>query len=105
MISRQGTTNLSNMSVVSEEEYDSPSSGDEVAKYLSSFATSGDRWKITRFQATPPMSSYIVAFANGPFEYLEKTVELPLSKKTIPLRIYGKTGCHSSANGFSEASI
>jgi aminopeptidase 2 len=91
------------MPAVSEEDYDPSSTGDEAAKYLSSFATSGDRWKITRFQTTPPMSSYIVAFANGPFEYLEKTVELPLSKKTIPLRIYGKTDCHDSVNVFSDA--
>jgi aminopeptidase 2 len=91
------------MPAVSEEDHDPSSTGDEVAKYLSSFVTSGDRWKITRFQTTPPMSSYIVAFANGPFEYLEKTVELPLSKKTIPLRIYSKTDCRGSINGFSEA--
>ena len=91
------------MPSVSEKDYDPSSSGDEAAKYLSSFATSGDRWKITRFQTTPPMSSYIVAFANGPFEYLEKTVELPLSKKTIPLRIYGKTDCRGSINEFPDA--
>jgi len=47
-------------------------------------------WKITRFQDTPPVSSYLVAFANGPFEYLEDSVFLPLSKKTLPLRIYSQ---------------
>ncbi|KAK2460553.1 hypothetical protein APHAL10511_007023 [Amanita phalloides] len=88
MISRHGTTNLSNMPAISEEELNPSSMDDEATKFVASFATDGDRWKITRFQKTPPMSSYIVAFANGPFEYLEKTVELPLSKKTIPLRIY-----------------
>ena len=35
------------------------------------------------------MSTYIVAFANGPFEYLESSYTSPLSGTTRPLRIYG----------------
>jgi len=35
------------------------------------------------------MSTYIVAFASGPFEYIESTVTLPISNTTIPLRVYG----------------
>jgi aminopeptidase 2 len=62
----------------------------DLAKLFSSLTTQYDEWKITRFQTTPLMSSYIVAFANGHFEYLEKTVHLPLSGKTLPLRIYGE---------------
>ncbi|KAF8633724.1 hypothetical protein AX17_004382 [Amanita inopinata Kibby_2008] len=88
MISRADTVNLSNMPVISEEGWDTQSSADEALKFLSSFEAKGGKWKISRFQTTPPMSSYIVAFANGPFKYLERTVELPLSKKTIPLRVY-----------------
>lgn len=34
------------------------------------------------------MSSYLVAYANGPFEYLESSAKMPLSGRTIPLRIY-----------------
>jgi aminopeptidase 2 len=60
-----------------------------LANLLSSMTIQDDKWKVTRFQTTPPMSSYIVAFANGPFEYLEKSVVMPLSGKTLPLRIYG----------------
>jgi aminopeptidase 2 len=60
-----------------------------LADLLSSMSIENDGWKITRFQTTPPMSSYIVAFANGPFKYLEKFVTMPLSGKTLPLRIYG----------------
>jgi aminopeptidase 2 len=63
--------------------------GTALADLLASMTTENDGWKITRFQTTPPMSSYIVAFANGPFEYLEKSVTMPLSGKTLPLRIYG----------------
>lgn len=47
-------------------------------------------WKVTKFETTPPMSSYIVAFANGHFEYLEDSVILPLSGKKLPLRIYSQ---------------
>jgi len=48
-----------------------------------------EQWKITKFETTPPMSTYLVAFANGHFEHLETSVVMPLSKKTVPLRIYG----------------
>ncbi|KIL68636.1 hypothetical protein M378DRAFT_71638 [Amanita muscaria Koide BX008] len=90
MLSHEGTSNISNMPAVSEVEYDSQAlaATDESLRFLSAFDTPTERWKITRFQTTPLMSSYIVAFANGPFEYLERTVELPLSQKAIPLRIY-----------------
>lgn len=47
-------------------------------------------WKITKFETTPPMSSYIVAYANGHFECLEDSVVLPLSGKKLPLRIYSQ---------------
>jgi aminopeptidase 2 len=34
------------------------------------------------------MSSYIVAFANGPFAHLESSYTSPISGKVRPLRIY-----------------
>ena len=37
------------------------------------------------------MSSYLVAFANGNFEHIESSYVSPLSGKTRPLRIYGKS--------------
>jgi hypothetical protein len=41
------------------------------------------------------MSTYLVAFANGHFEYLESSYTSPLSNKTRPLRIYGNLhGCN-----------
>jgi len=94
LISRADTTNLSNMPSVSEEvitpNYQS-SKGDSDYEALFSGLKDGE-WKITKFQDTPPMSSYIVAFANGHFEYLEDSVILPLSGKTLPLRIYSQLG-------------
>ena len=35
------------------------------------------------------MSTYLVAYASGPFEYLESSYTSPLSGKVRPLRIYG----------------
>ncbi|KAF9562157.1 leucyl aminopeptidase [Agrocybe pediades] len=87
LISREKTTNLSNMPALSEKVLDaSAETPAELAEILAS--TKNEKWKITKFETTPPMSSYIVAFANGEFEYLETSVKMPLSGKTIPLRIY-----------------
>lgn len=93
LISRTDTVNLSNMPAISEEVYNPKDralgGATPLADLLSSMTIQDDKWKVTRFQTTPPMSSYIVAFANGLFEYLEKSVVMPLSGKTLPLRIYG----------------
>ncbi|KAJ7046577.1 leucyl aminopeptidase [Mycena alexandri] len=89
MVSHADTVNLSNMPAISEKTYEPGVTEEtpEMSKLLSSLPTE-HKWKITRFQTTPPMSSYIVAFANGPFVYLEQKVTMPLSGKTVPLRIY-----------------
>ena len=94
MVSRTDTVNLANMSAISEEVY-TPSyteSTDLVSWLSSKFSelTTGeaDKWKITRFEKTPPMSTYIVAWANGPFKYLEDKYTSPLSGKVRPLRVY-----------------
>jgi len=89
MISRADTVSLSNMPAISEQPLEAAiESPSDLAELLSS--TQNEKWKITKFETTPPMSTYIVAFANGHFEHLETSVVMPLSKKTIPLRIYGQ---------------
>ncbi|KAJ6455781.1 leucyl aminopeptidase [Mycena sanguinolenta] len=93
MVSHADTVNLSNMPAISEEIYTPGSStsdhSPEMGKILMSLPTEHfDKWKITRFEKTPPMSTYIVAFANGQFVHREKKVVMPLSGKTVPLRIY-----------------
>lgn len=94
MVSRADTVNLANMNAVSEEEY-TPSlqdSTDTVSWLASKLAqlTTGEpeKWKITTFAPTPPMSTYIVAFANGPFAFLEDSYTSPLSGTARPLRVY-----------------
>lgn len=94
MVSRADTVNLSNMPAVSEEEY-TPSyqdSTDAVSWLSSKFSElttgEGDKWKITKFQTAPLISTYIIAYANGPFVYLEDSYKSPLSGKVRPLRLY-----------------
>ncbi|KAF8199715.1 leucyl aminopeptidase [Pholiota molesta] len=88
LISRADTVSLSNMPAVSEEIMHST-----VTEFspdpIEMFATlKNESWKITKYETTPPMSSYLVAFANGYFEFLETSVVMPLTGKTLPLRIY-----------------
>ncbi|GLB35338.1 putative aminopeptidase [Lyophyllum shimeji] len=89
MISRADTVNLSNMPAISEQVYSRAAAKPiEPSGLAELFSSLDETWKITHFETTPPMSTYIVAFANGPFKYLEKSVTLPLSGKTLPLRVY-----------------
>jgi aminopeptidase 2 len=86
------------MPVASEKEYipepkeDPGNPVSSMTQWFSSLTTQDknptEKWKITQFESTPPMSSYIVAFANGHFEHLESFYTSPLSGKTRPLRIY-----------------
>ncbi|KAF5369304.1 hypothetical protein D9758_002818 [Tetrapyrgos nigripes] len=86
LVSKADTVNLSNSAVISEETFSDESQNHASLKQA--FPLLDNHWKITRFQTTPIMSSYIVAFANGPFEFTETTVHLPVSNKTVPLRVY-----------------
>lgn len=94
MISRADTVNLSNMSITSEEIFEPKTTKveDPSLEALFSALTTQDsteaQWKISKFQTTPPMSTYLVAYANGRFAYLESSYKSPLSGKIRPLRIY-----------------
>ncbi|KAG8887646.1 Aminopeptidase 2 mitochondrial [Tulasnella sp. 332] len=100
MISRADTVNLSNMPAVSERPFvESPEAtegdGKSIGKLAKMFSLKSEAaaprvkgWKITKFEKTPLMSSYLLAFANGHFEHLESSYKSPLSGKTIPLRMY-----------------
>ncbi|EIN08063.1 hypothetical protein PUNSTDRAFT_126849 [Punctularia strigosozonata HHB-11173 SS5] len=89
LISRADTVSLSNMPAISEEVYTTePSATGSTISSLALGSKSEEKWKITKFETTPPMSSYIVAWANGPFAHLESSYTSPISGKTRPLRIY-----------------
>ncbi|KAJ7077602.1 peptidase family M1-domain-containing protein [Mycena epipterygia] len=86
LISRAGTVNLSNMPAVSETPYDSTQ--DPLEASFGAGRNAHGEWIITRFATTPKMSTYIVAFANGPFAHLESSFTSPLSGRICPVRIY-----------------
>ncbi|KAH8102858.1 peptidase family M1-domain-containing protein [Cristinia sonorae] len=91
LISRVGTTSLANMPSISEDMY-TPNTAIDVPwlnQKLAELSKKDEKqWKITKFEKTPPMSTYIVAFANGVFEYKESAYKSPLSGKTRVLRVY-----------------
>ena len=88
MISLHDTVSLFNTSASSEESYDT--TADLYGLFSSANADQkAQQWKISQFEATPKMSTYIVAYANGRLESLQTTYTSPLTGKTIPLRVYG----------------
>ena len=101
MISRANTVNLANMPAIIDEiippDFVTMLDLDiEVSEaLLPNLLNEEGTWKFTKFKKTPPMSTYIVAFANGEFNYLEDSVKMPRSGKTIPLRVYSKFIVHS----------
>ncbi|KAF8311309.1 hypothetical protein DL93DRAFT_2229778 [Clavulina sp. PMI_390] len=95
LISRSETTSLSNMPATSEHPYNASGEGLPAgAKMLVSLYPHADpskaanEWKVTTFEKSPPMSSYLLAFANGNFKYLEDSYTSPLSGKSRKLRVY-----------------
>ncbi|KAF9077343.1 peptidase M1, membrane alanine aminopeptidase [Rhodocollybia butyracea] len=83
MISDSNSVNIFNTLAVSEEPY---AEADDVYGLLK--GASRHEWKITRFEASPLMSTYLVAYANGQFEYIESSFTSPISGKTRPIRVY-----------------
>ncbi|KAJ8489143.1 hypothetical protein ONZ51_g3140 [Trametes cubensis] len=98
LVSRANQVNLSNMPAISEEVYKPGSADNEpwITQKLSSLPDP-EQWKVTRFETTPPVSTYLVAYAVGPFEYLESSYKSPLSGKVRPLRIYATADVISQA--------
>ncbi|KAI9431113.1 hypothetical protein H4582DRAFT_2085539 [Lactarius indigo] len=82
LISRKGTVSLSNMPALSDAPV-----ADADTKALFEGVKEGS-WYATKFETTPPMSTYLVALANGEFVYLESSYKSPLSGKIRPLRVY-----------------
>ncbi|KAI0064924.1 leucyl aminopeptidase [Artomyces pyxidatus] len=82
LISRAGLVSLSNMPALATPA--APQAGDE-ALYA---GVEAKEWVATKFETTPPMSTYLLAYANGPFAHLESSYKSPLSGKVRPLRIY-----------------
>jgi len=114
MVSRAELVNLSNMPVHDERPYTGTSAawhegkssltasgegkttGKTVGKLLKTLKTElepasddgkGGGWKVTRFEKTPLMSTYLLTFASGPFEYRADKFRSS-NGKDVPIRIY-----------------
>lgn len=48
--------------------------------------------KLVKFQKSPPMTTSVFSFAVGNFDYLEKSVNLPVTNASIPIKIYTMVG-------------
>jgi aminopeptidase 2 len=101
MVAREKETVLNNMPEVSSGPWKGTSSsspesalaeGYELGSLLdlgsSNSTISTDSWKLTKFEKSPLMSSYLVAFACGEFAYLESEHKSVKTGKPVPLRIY-----------------
>ncbi|KZT63496.1 hypothetical protein DAEQUDRAFT_747814 [Daedalea quercina L-15889] len=71
MVSHADTVNLSNMPAESEYMINAPVG--KTGQMDSTVFEGKTLWKITQFEKSPPMSTYLVTFANGQFEYLESS--------------------------------
>ncbi|TIB62326.1 hypothetical protein E3P77_03857 [Wallemia ichthyophaga] len=84
IIHRKDTVALSNMPPI----HSSPATSDTFNYSKHSGSTNPDEWVVTKFEKTPLISSYLVAWANGHFKHLESSYKSPISGKVRPLRIY-----------------
>ncbi|KAB8072832.1 peptidase family M1-domain-containing protein [Aspergillus leporis] len=75
----KGQTALSNMSVKSERE------------------GSNSALKVVSFETTPVMSTYLLAWAVGDFEYVEAMTQRKYNGKSIPVRVYTTRGLKEQA--------
>ncbi|GAA5965418.1 hypothetical protein JCM3765_002371, partial [Sporobolomyces pararoseus] len=117
LISRVGTTSLSNSEVISTKHLgkggdfertqlltdsffsDSQASIENVGKTegktegtteakIESAGEFKDDWELTKFAEVPKVSSYLVAWSNGTFESIESSYKSPLTGNVIPLMVY-----------------
>lgn len=117
LISRVGTTSLSNSEVISTKHLgkggdfertelltdsffsDSQASIETIGKTegktegtteakIESAGEFKDDWELIKFGEVPKVSSYLVAWANGNFESIEGSYKSPLTGDVIPLKVY-----------------
>ncbi|ANB13452.1 Ape2p [Sugiyamaella lignohabitans] len=82
-------TALSNMPVVSSKPIDGDGKKAVSAESTASGSTS---LKVVAFETTPVMSTYLLAWATGDFEYIEAFTDRSYNGKKIPVRVYTTKG-------------
>jgi aminopeptidase N len=55
-------------------------------------ASAKEGWKVVSFDRTPIMSTYLLAWAFGDFEYVEEFTQRKYNGKSLPVRVYTTTG-------------
>ncbi|GAA5820394.1 hypothetical protein JCM11491_005474 [Sporobolomyces phaffii] len=96
LISRVGTTSLSNQSVDSSRRLKDGGAFPRTPLLTEAFfssttedhQTDGDEWEIVHFKVTPRMSTYLAAWANGDFSFVEGGCHSEFDNKFISMRIY-----------------
>jgi aminopeptidase N len=51
-----------------------------------------DGWKVVSFERTPVMSTYLLSWAFGDFEYVEDFTQRKYNGKNLPVRVYATKG-------------
>lgn len=91
-ITKAGTTALTNTSPLSSKESDGKFPETKLLRsdLLEGIGASQEPggWVLTQFEPTPKVSTYLVAWANGPFSSKESHYVSPLTNKKIPLRVF-----------------
>lgn len=88
LVGRKGLVSLGNMPVVQEQAWDGSVKFEGDVQLGHGLSKSDGDWTVTQFEKTPLVSSYLVAFAHGPFASLSSEYKSPLTGKTVPLKIY-----------------
>ncbi|WFC99442.1 Aminopeptidase 2 mitochondrial [Malassezia yamatoensis] len=91
MVHRDDTVALGNMNV--KEEHAVDKQGIERALEIDELHflspdLGQSAWKLTEFATTPKISTYLVAWGNGEFKYIEGSYTSPLTQRKVPMRVY-----------------
>ncbi|KAH9823958.1 alanyl aminopeptidase [Melampsora americana] len=96
LITRANTVALANTSPTSSEPSDGIFRASNLITNLEGLDTAASEdkaWVLTQFEPTPKVSTYLVAWANGPFHSKEGHYISPLTNRKVPLRVFA-TGEH-----------
>ncbi|GJN87331.1 hypothetical protein Rhopal_000280-T1 [Rhodotorula paludigena] len=81
-------------------------SGDEgMLAGASPCCNATDAWELVEFEPTPPMSTYVVAWAVGSFDFISSQYISPLTGAQVPLRLYASTAREHLKGGRGQRAL